>query len=446
MALCLIMSGAAIQTAGLADINAAAAFVPLEERQGAGGQAAGSGQRVGGVGVQTAGSGQVAGEILTTGGNSVSGGIPAAGEIPVVAGGQTRGGARSSGTAKSGGIANSSGIALTPAPRIPAAIMWVPGMGTLGWLLDNKGRTWVRDLPMNMYVVFKLPRPYTHLLFQWMSSINYNYTDTRLGGPESYQIDISSNSTNGRDGDWISAADVKNNYVAARAHVIESENIRWIRFRVTGGGLAIDEIDIHDLEQCEPGGAWDTWGFIGDSITAFAYWRDAEAGKPFNMRVNEQNPDRYPSMINFGVGGDKAEDVYARLPRTLELNDGIHFWAIGIGSNDVDAVRYEQYLRNILDLLIDNGKEPIIARIPYSSSLSDARIRSLNAVVDRLTVEYGLFAGPDLYNYYRGHLSCLAGDGLHPSYEGMEAMNELWAKTALAIGGGTHRIPEVNRR
>ena len=325
------------------------------------------------------------------------------------------------------------GIAIVPAPRVRAKVLEIPGMGTLEWLQDNKGRTLVKDLPMDTYVVFRLPRTYSRLLFQWMSSFNYNYIDSRWGAPESYQIDISGNSTNGIDGDWTNAADVKNNYMAARTHVLNGEDIRWVRFRVTGGGVAIDEIDIHDLGQCQPGDAWDTWGFIGDSITAFAFWRDADAGKPFNTWVNEQCPERSPSMMNFGVGGDKAEDVYARLKRTIDLNEAVYFWAVGVGSNDSDAERYEQYMRNILDMLTERGKQPIIARIPYSSVLSDDRIRSLNAIVDKLTTEYNLPAGPDLYTGFKRNRLYLASDGLHPSYKGMEAMNELWAKTALSI-------------
>ncbi|MCL2059300.1 MAG: GDSL-type esterase/lipase family protein, partial [Oscillospiraceae bacterium] len=333
-------------------------------------------------------------------------------------------------------IGNPATAEVALAPRVAATVLNIPGYGTPTWLLDKKGRTWVNPLPLDTYVVFRLPEPLSRALFQWMASGNYDYTTIQFGGPSSYEIQYSSNSTNGVDGNWTTAANVQNNPVSARAHVIEGLDIRWIRFRVTGGGSSIDEIDIHDLSGLQDGvDSPDTWGFIGDSITAFAFWRDAAAGKPFNTYVNEADPARYPSMINFGVGGQNAQHIRDRLQRTIDLNPGVHFWAVGIGTNgNGSTAEYENYLRDIIQILRENGKQPVIARIPYARDAAmDVRIREYNGVVDKLTQEYGLIEGPDLYTAFRDNAATFFRDSLHPNNAGIEVMNRLWAQAALSL-------------
>jgi lysophospholipase L1-like esterase len=288
---------------------------------------------------------------------------------------------------------------------------------------------------LNNYVVFQLSKPLSHFLFQWMSSANYNHNETQYGAPAGYQIQVSSNSTDGTNGQWVTAVNVQNNAWAARAHEIKGTDIRWVRFQVTGGGSSIDEIDMHDLSQSKPGDDVDTWAFIGNSITADTYWRDPQGAPPFNERVNTRQTSRYPSMINFGIGGNTSAMLLARLQQTIDNNQGIHFWAIGIGTNDGDATLYEQNLKNIIEMLIRNGKRPIIARIPYRSDSADLNgvVQSLNVVVDRLTAQYKLPAGPDLYTYFERNPTHLR-DGVHPTYtEGVSAIQRLWAEVACGL-------------
>jgi lysophospholipase L1-like esterase len=138
-------------------------------------------------------------------------------------------------------------------------------------------------------------------------------------------------------------------------------------------------------------------------------------------------------MLNLGIGGDRAETLLGRLQATLDSNPSIHFWAIGIGSNDWEPVQFERSLIRILEVLLENGKQPIFARIPYSAVLPDNRIQSLNAVIARLTEAYGLPAGPDLYGHFRQNPSQLR-DGLHPTIpQGIEAIQKLWAQTACNL-------------
>ena len=324
---------------------------------------------------------------------------------------------------------------LVPAPRVMATVHEVRGLGTPTWLQDNAGRTWVNPLPMNTYVVFELPQPISRILFQWMASGNYNHNTIQYGGPSSYDLEYSMDSTNGTDGSWMSAANVSGNQVSSRSHVIQGENIKWIRFRVTGGGSSIDEIDIHDLSAAASSGAADTWGFIGDSITAFAFWRDAAAGKAFNTIVHETDASRYPSMMNLGIGGQNARHIRDRIKQSIEMNPGIHFWAIGIGTNGNDSSsQFEGYMREIIQIVLDSGKVPILARIPYSlDSGVNAHVQQYNRVIDSLKIEYGLIAGPDLYNAFKENSDSYFRDRLHPNNTGIEAINRLWAQIALDI-------------
>ena len=327
-------------------------------------------------------------------------------------------------------------VTVVPALRVASSVS-IPdadeqALRNPSWLLDNRGREWVRPLPANVWVVFQLSKPVTHFLFQWMSSANYNYNETQYGAPGSYQIHVSSNSTDGRNGDWTAVADIQNNVWSARAHEIRGNNIQWVRFRVTGGGTNIDEIDIHDLSQSKTGDAVDTWAFIGDSQTADTYWRDPQGAPPFNEQVFILQPDRFPSMINFGIGGNNSGDLLGRLQQTLDNNKGIHFWAICIGANDGNAAQYEQNLTAIINMLIENGKQPVVARIPYrtDSQYNNSIVQSLNEVVDRLTEQYNLPTGPNLYRYFEQNPAHLR-DGLHPTYsDGVRAIQRLWAEVA----------------
>ena len=334
--------------------------------------------------------------------------------------------------------AQTANVEVVPAPRV--AVTQVTGSAAN--LLNNRGRDG-GNLTIGQNITFSLPNPLTRILFQWMSSANGNYTESAYA-PNQYVIEYSTDSTNGINGSWQVAVNETSNNVAARAHVIQSGSpIRYERFRITGGtGAYVDEIDIHDLTKGQPGDPFDTWGFIGDSITAWdAYWRDNGAGLPFNEAVNLSDGERYPSMINFGVSGNTAGNIYNRLQRTIDLNPGIHFWAIGVGTNDTTGSdeTYKQNLTRIVEMLISNGKQPIIARIPFSKVggtglASNIRIQDLNEIVEEVRALFDLPAGPDLYAYFQNNPSHLRGDdGIHPNAAGCEGMNRLWADVALTI-------------
>ena len=186
----------------------------------------------------------------------------------------------------------------------------------------------------------------TRLLVQWDDGGTYNYKDPPgtmvYGFPMGYTIDVSGDTTNGADGTWTSVVTVTDNAVRTRGHVIDFTGMSWVRMTITaapptesGNGVQIGEIDVHDISN-SPELPDDTWFFMGDSITAFAYDR-AQAHQPsFASLINMALPAYFPAMINGGIGSELSTDGLARLPEALTLNPAYRFFVLGYGTNDAN--------------------------------------------------------------------------------------------------------------
>lgn len=280
----------------------------------------------------------------------------------------------------------------------------------------------------------------SRLLLTWTASGNYDYTDTTFGAPGAYKIETSADSTNGEDGSWKTALAVKDNDVKTRVHAFDFANQTWVRFSVSAptqksapNGVTIDEIAIHDASQ----GVNDTWFFLGDSISAFAFDQESPAHQPsFADVVHTQNSAYFPLMLNGGIGGISSKEALERLPKTLEANADAKIWAIGLGTNDAagdatSAVQFKLNMQAIIDKLKAAGKTPILARIPFASK-EHAHIDLFNQVVDDLTKENKLTKGPDLYAHFKAHPDELA-DGIHPTNGGIVSINRLWAASVSSL-------------
>ena len=278
----------------------------------------------------------------------------------------------------------------------------------------------------------------SRLLVRWSAHGSYNYEETDYGSPGSYRIEVSSDSLDGEGGTWtnvVTVADVKTH---AQAHAIPFSGMRWVRFVVTSApakspnGVQLDDVSVHDASS----GATDTWLFMGDSITAFAFGRQCPPQASFSALVAQRHPGHQPLVINAGMGGEKSADGRRHLADWLARNPDIHVWGIGYGTNEaagdvVDAASFRESLREIATTLAAAGRVPILARIPYASS-GHPQIPRLNEVVDELTRELGLPAGPDLYAWFRAHPDEL-GDGVHPNDRGIASMNRLWADAVAPL-------------
>ncbi len=300
-------------------------------------------------------------------------------------------------------------------------------------------RTWECKTPsasQPAWAAFDVGVGPARLLFSWFASGNSSYVETMYGGPGSYRIETSADSTNGENGIWTSVVVVPDNLVMNRAHSFVFEKQRWVRWVVTGPsprtyeyGVQISEIEIHDISK----GAKDVWFFMGDSITAAAFDRDTPHLPGFAEEIHRRFPAYDPTVLYGGMGFYKSSDGLEQLTQWMALNPDAHYWAIGLGSNDPGELpehlaEYRKNLTQLVTRLKKAGKVPVIARVPFSTGRDTS---GLAKVVDEVTAAHGLPKGPDLFAWFKAHPNQLA-DGLHPNDVGIVEMNRLWAE-AMAM-------------
>ena len=300
---------------------------------------------------------------------------------------------------------------------------------------DRTGGVWTVKSPTPAQpgtCTFDVGKGPSRLLVYWQSSGNAAWEETIYGGPGSYRIETSADSTNGKNGSWTVAVTVDDNLVMNRAHAVDFTGQRWLRFVLTGKsprtyehGVHFDALQLRDITQ----GADDTWIFVGDSITAETY-RGGTAPS-FATRISTYSPAHSPAVLVAGIGFLKANSLLEALPKLLAVNPDVMTWCINIGSNDNpnDPINYRRDLESIVKTLQAAGKTVLIARIPWQKQ-SD--VKWLNAEVDAVTEKYKLTRGPDLHTYFKAHPDQLR-DGLHPTPEGAKAMHRLWAHAVLRL-------------
>ncbi len=292
------------------------------------------------------------------------------------------------------------------------------------------------------------------LLLTWTDPGWSDYRTTFGGAPGDYTIETSADSTDGEDGTWTTVATVTGNEVKARSHAFDFAGQRWVRLTVTAPGandtddpevadeVEIDEIALHDLTASGSDRPQDTWLFMGDSIVDGAFDKPADATS-FPALIAADHPDFTPLLINAGIGGELSGDGVDQVGLWLEWNPDVTYFAIQYGTNDswgnhpLEATSFAENLRAIVTTVLDAGRVPVLARIPYSSDGNHETVPEFNAVVDALTVEFGLPCGPDLYGWFLAHPEELADDGVHMESRGQRSMNALWAEamTGLYVDG-----------
>lgn len=341
-----------------------------------------------------------------------------------------------------GGITTPNPLVSVGAPTFASEGVTNAEKGTDGLYHQGDGVIFGRpteDAPEHWAVELE-PGP-TRLLLTWASASFGDYDVADLS-PGAYTIETSADSTDGSDGSWTEVVDVVDNLVRTRAHAFDFADQRWVRFTVkapaalpaTMSAVEIDEFALFDESE----GSEDTWFFLGDSITAGAFIKNAGQLGNFEARITKERPAFTPAVIGGGIGGEQAKDALARLDEVLELNQDITYFGIGYGTNDswgnwrLEQTNFESYMTELVDRVIAAGHVPVLARIPYSYT-DHKTLPEFNAVIDRLTKAYGLPCGPDLYGYFKAHQDELNLDGVHPSGLGYQAMNGEWAKAVLPL-------------
>ena len=267
------------------------------------------------------------------------------------------------------------------------------------------------------------------------------WQDVATSKPLGYRLETSADSTNGSDGTWQVAVEVTDNAADVREHLVNFQGMSWLKLVVTGApegatSVRFDELAAFDISDAAGGMPADTWYFLGDSITEAAFALGSTY--LFSTLVAEDHQGYSPAMINGGIGSELTQDGLARIDAILELHPYFKYFAIGYGTNDswgdqnVASVGFEDKLRTLIETIVDAGRVPILARIPYASS-AHTTLPDFNAVIDALQVEYGLPCGPDLYTWFLEHPDELSNDGVHPNGDGYRSINRLWADAVGAL-------------
>jgi lysophospholipase L1-like esterase len=269
----------------------------------------------------------------------------------------------------------------------------------------------------------------------WNSDYVFDYISDTGMEPQDYSISVSSDSTNGADGTWRTLVTVTDNHARIREHLLAFAGQSWVKMTVTKGQpradqpyTTIDQIDLYDVST----NLNDTFFFSGDSLTGIAYDR-FDANQPaYAELVHAAFPQRFPAMLDGGLGGWNTDGAVQQIDSWLALNPDIHYWLLGWGTNDAfDQVSPDHFRAN-LQILVQKIKQAghvvMLAHIPPIEKRNlDQEIQSLNAVIDQVSAANGLNSGPDFYHLFLGHESTyLLSDGIHPTPEGAKAMNLAW--------------------
>ncbi len=281
------------------------------------------------------------------------------------------------------------------------------------------------------WVAIDVGRGPSRVLVSWTSSGNHDWLDRKYGAPVDYRLETSADSTDGANGTWRTALAVRGNPARSRAHAIDFRGQRWVRMVVTGlspdvaYGLFLDEVDVHDLSR----GGDDVWVFFGDSITSQVYDRAPAHQPSFPEEIARRHPGYFPAVVGAGFGSLHHSDAVWRIDQVLEANPEARVIALGFGSNDWNPDAFRGDLVEVVRKVRAAGRIPMVARIPFRVGSPEDFAARLNAVVDEVTVRFGLVPGPDLYSWFEQHPGQLP-DGLHPDDEGSREAIRRWAAAA----------------
>lgn len=249
---------------------------------------------------------------------------------------------------------------------------------------------------------------------------------------------------------WKTVKTVQDNVLASRQHLIDMDGYNWIRINVAEGyGNEISlNFDIHDASA----GVSDSWIFFGDSITAGSMVNSYGTG--YAARVNQIDGRFFPLQENGGIGGISSYHGSANIDRWL-ADSPVKYVSIAYGTNDAwgnngGADRYYESTKYMIDAVLALGKIPVLPTIPYASNTDVGSYLDLyNGKIAQLYAEYGdkLLHGPDFYSFFKANPQYLSDDGVHPNFDGYEAMRQLWAETmyeAVYTKASSSLIGDVN--
>lgn len=263
------------------------------------------------------------------------------------------------------------------------------------------------------------------LLVAWDSG-GYHYTNVTTA-PRTYELQTSSDSTDGRDGTWAQALRVVDNPTRSHVDAITAPDARWVRVQVQANGtsgLQLRELAVHGAASPD---RLNTWLIMGDSISAQAF--DPSRPNVFGETVEAQLPGFRPLLVAGGTGGDSAETGRARLVQGLAFCPPGSYVGLAYGTNDatygVPVATFKLHMQGMIDAVSASGRHALLARTPWSLN---GQLPSYVQAVDELRAANGLPAGPDLHSWFQSHPEQLRSDRVHPTPDGERTIQRLWGE------------------
>ncbi|PWJ63396.1 MULTISPECIES: SGNH/GDSL hydrolase family protein [unclassified Fibrobacter] len=255
---------------------------------------------------------------------------------------------------------------------------------------------------------------------------------------ENFKVMTSSNSTNGVDGDWETAAEVGESGAMSRGLAIDFAGKSWFRIVTDSPVANLEEIGAYDMSN----GGDDTWFFLGTSITQMGM-KQSEVDSSFAQLIHARYPKYYPVMLRGGVACVTSSGVVDGLASYSEYAGNVKYWAIEMGTNDAwggsdyNLETFKANMQDIIDVAKRNGATPIIARMMATNpEVAGWQVHEdyLKAI-EELTEENHLPKGPDFFAYFSNHPEELIGgnDGVHPNEVGAASMHRLWAEAMAPL-------------
>ncbi|HZX02078.1 SGNH/GDSL hydrolase family protein [Kribbella sp.] len=187
--------------------------------------------------------------------------------------------------------------------------------------------------------------------------------------------------------------------------------------------------------------------FAGDSVTDCGRRTDPSGlGDGYVRNLYDDFGDNRPTVVNAGISGNRAVDLAARWADDVLAHDPA-LVSILIGINDTwrrydendptTPESFEAAYRSLLDPL----SCPVVLMEPFLLPVKDGQdawredLDPKLEVVRKLAVEYGAILVPTDVELTKQAASVgpatLAGDGVHPSPAGHQALADLWRHYVL---------------
>jgi lysophospholipase L1-like esterase len=256
-----------------------------------------------------------------------------------------------------------------------------------------------------------------------------HYEQYDYGKPRSYEIRASSDSTNGRDGNWRVVSTVVDNVVRSRVSLIQAPGAMWIRLVFTDAWDSffhepfLREVAVYEGQPLSPP---DVGLIMGDSITSVAF--DPQRPAYCAQAIAEAHSPYTPMILSGGTGGDTAQDAAARLAIALPTLPTGSVVGLLYGSNDAthgeNLGDFKTGLEAAIALIRGAGDVPVLG---ITSWTENGQISQYAQVCRDLIATRKLAPGPDFYTYFKTHPEQLQVDKVHPNDIGAEAMQRMWA-------------------